>query len=216
MFGKKSLLRPLPVSNDMPPFSDIKVLSKRKQEILEKAQELFSRKGYAVASMRDLADELHIKPASLYSHYASKEDILWEIALRCAREFHEGVLHQHEKDSDPQVQLGEMIRAHISVIVRNIDAAAIFFREWEKLSEPKRSRYKELIYTYEQAFATVIERGVEAEIFRPIPAKFATSMLLSSMNWIQHWYKPRGKMRESEVARVCQAFVLDGLKRHGP
>ncbi|MEM7373604.1 MAG: TetR/AcrR family transcriptional regulator [Bacteroidota bacterium] len=195
----------------MPPFSDIKVLSKRKQQILDKAQELFSRKGYLTASMRDLAEELDIKPASLYSHYKSKEEILWEIALRCAREFHTAVLHQHAQADDPESQLAGMIRIHISVIVRNIDAAAIFFKEWQELSEPRRSQYKKLIQTYEEAFSDVLKRGIEAGVFRPIPTKFATSMLLSATNWIQHWYKPRGKMKEADVARVCKDFILAGL-----
>ena len=183
------------------PFSNIKVISKRKQEILDRAQELFNQKGYVAASMRELADELHIKPASLYSHYKSKEEILWEIALRCAKEFHDAVLPLADQDMDPTNQLSKMIQTHVEVIIRNIDAAGIFFKEWEKLNDPKRSSYAKLIQQYEEAFAGVIRKGIDQEVFQAMPAKFATSMLLSSINWIQHWYKPRGKMKVSEIAK---------------
>ena len=196
-------------------FSDIKVLSKRKREILDRAQELFNQKGYATASMRDLAEELHIKPASLYSHYQSKEEILWEIALRCAREFHEGVLPLTQTHEEPLELLRSMIKAHVTVIIRNIDAAGIFFTEWEKLSEPRRSTYASLIQEYEEAFAKVIREGIRMGIFRSVPAKFATSMLLSSINWIQHWYRPRGKMKEAQITQTCQEFILEGLMTRG-
>lgn len=195
-------------------FSDDKVLSKRKQEILDRAQELFNRKGYVSASMRDLAEELSIKPASLYSHYASKEEILWAIAVRCAREFYEGVLPIAERDMTPDKRLEKMIDAHISVIIRNIDAAGIFFKEWKKLNEPKRTEYAKLILGYEAAFAQVIQEGISDGIFQDIPPKFTSSMLLAAINWIQYWYKPTGNMKEEDISAVCKAFILNGLMKH--
>ena len=40
----------------------------RKEQVIRKAAELFKQKGYAAASMRDLAQLLGIEAASLYSH----------------------------------------------------------------------------------------------------------------------------------------------------
>lgn len=47
-----------------------------RQRIIDAAIGLFAEHGYAATSMRDLATHLHIKAGSLYTHFASKEEIL--------------------------------------------------------------------------------------------------------------------------------------------
>jgi AcrR family transcriptional regulator len=48
-----------------------------KCRIIKAAMRLFATKGYAGASMRDIAKEVDIKPASIYSHFDSKETLLY-------------------------------------------------------------------------------------------------------------------------------------------
>jgi Transcriptional regulator len=54
--------------------------SKTKEHILMEATILFAKNGYAAVSMRDLAEVIGIKPASLYNHFDSKE-ALWDAVL---------------------------------------------------------------------------------------------------------------------------------------
>jgi AcrR family transcriptional regulator len=137
---------------------DIQPLSDRKREILNSARGLFSRKGFLAATMRDLAKELNIQPPSLYSHYDSKDEILWEIALRCANQFYEEVLPIAEEEASIADRMDRMIRQHASVILANQDAAAIFLLEWEHLAEPRRSKFAEITHYYQQAFVKTHQR----------------------------------------------------------
>ena len=192
-------------------FTDLKTLTPRKKQILDTAQQLFSQQGFVSASMRDLAKELDIKPPSLYSHYDSKNDILWEIALRCAQEFFQHVLPLAQGAALPEVRLKKMIRAHVEIIVKNMDASAIFFHEWQMLEGEKKEIYSALIQEYEATFAGVIKEGIASGIFRDIPTKFMTSTLLSAINWIQLWYKPEGKMSVEDISKEFQSFIIIGL-----
>mgnify|MGYP002521377708 CR=1 FL=1 len=47
-----------------------------KQEIFDAALNLFSTKGYEATSVSEIAEAVGIKKASLYSHFASKQEIL--------------------------------------------------------------------------------------------------------------------------------------------
>lgn len=47
-----------------------------REEILDAAAELFTTHGYASTSTRRIADEVGVRQASLYHHFATKDDIL--------------------------------------------------------------------------------------------------------------------------------------------
>jgi len=50
-------------------------ISEAKMKILEASLELFSKYGYEATSISQIADALGVKKASLYSHFASKQEI---------------------------------------------------------------------------------------------------------------------------------------------
>ncbi|MBT0770079.1 TetR/AcrR family transcriptional regulator [Kineosporia sp. J2-2] len=56
-----------------------------RQRIIEAATELFSTRGYAATTTRDIADKVGIRQPSLYSHFKVKADILVEVELQTFR-----------------------------------------------------------------------------------------------------------------------------------
>jgi len=62
--------------------------SKTKEHILMEATILFAKSGYTAVSMRDLAEVIGIKPASLYNHFDSKE-ALWAAVLEHTTELYQ-------------------------------------------------------------------------------------------------------------------------------
>jgi TetR/AcrR family transcriptional regulator, biofilm operon repressor len=65
-----------------------------KERILQAAIDLFAKQGYDAVSMRDLAAAVGIKAASLYKHFASKEELL-ECIFQAYRD-----LMQHSNEID--------------------------------------------------------------------------------------------------------------------
>lgn len=57
-------------------------MRKNKQDITEIAMALFRQKGYDGVSMRDVALAVGLQKASLYSHFASKEDLIAAVICR--------------------------------------------------------------------------------------------------------------------------------------
>lgn len=53
-----------------------------REQILDVAQDLFTRQGYDKTSLRDIAERLAITKAALYYYFERKEDILLELHLR--------------------------------------------------------------------------------------------------------------------------------------
>lgn len=61
-------------------------------EILDIATELFRKRGYNASSMADIANESGLLKGSLYSHFDSKEDILFQVLLNLTEQFRSAVL----------------------------------------------------------------------------------------------------------------------------
>ena len=82
-----------------------------KESILLNSTLLFAVKGYGSVSMRDIADSIGIKPASLYNHFASKE-ALWNAALEHAKQLY----LLYFKHLDEALEKAETFRAAVAIM----------------------------------------------------------------------------------------------------
>ena len=191
----------------------VKAVAERKTQILAAGEKLFNEKGYLATSVRDLADAVGMEAASLYSHYKSKEDILWTIADRCANEFFESVKPIANSKLHTQKKLTDMIVAHVGVITRNIDTSAVFFREWRHIGEPRRSEYAMLRNEYESIFKEVVRQGIQENLFKNYDEGFSTRTIMSALNWTHTWYRADGELSSEEIGQHLAGILLNGLVR---
>ena len=183
----------------------------RKEQIYSTAGALFSQKGYHATSMRDIASELEIQGGSLYSHISSKEDVLWEIVQRAAREFEECVEPLAHEPVAASERLQKMIRAHVAVVAHRLEDATVFFHEWRFLGAERRRQVAQQRDRYEAAFRAVIQDGVDSGELRQVDPKLAALLVLSSVNWLYQWYTPDGPLAPDAVADGFSELLLGGL-----
>lgn len=187
-------------------------ISKTKDQIVAVAQRMFKQRGYAAASMREIASEVGVEPASIYSHFKSKDDILKYICFRIADEFFEVQEPVSNSMSNPVEKLKRMIAAHIGVIMNNLDAATVFFIEWSFMKEADLKEFIKLRERYEKGFREVIQDGITSGDFRIMDVNFTVRLLFSVMNGIHEWYKASGKVSPDEVGEKMSRFILSGLE----
>jgi TetR/AcrR family transcriptional regulator, cholesterol catabolism regulator len=184
----------------------------RKDQIIEIATSLFMRNGYSATSMRDLATEVGIEAASLYSHFKSKEEILQIVCFRMAQEFFESLDKIQYSELSATEKLQAVIKSHVLVITKDINASAVFQNEWKHLTEPYLADFLALRTEYEKRFRQIVKDGIAKGEFKQIDDKFAVMTILSSINWIHNWYKPTGKMNANDVADNFSEILIIGLK----
>jgi TetR/AcrR family transcriptional regulator, cholesterol catabolism regulator len=187
----------------------------RKEQVIRKAAELFKEKGYAAASMRDLAQLLGIEAASLYSHIKSKEEILRNLCFDMAAEFRKS-LEEVEKQHVPateKLRLG--IIGHIQVMSKDLTASAVFMNEHRHLSQPYLRDFLLLRINYINRFKTIIEEGMDKGEFKSsIDKKLAVMTLFSSLNWMPMWYDPSGIIEPVELGVQLADMLVNGLKKN--
>lgn len=189
-------------------------MSDRKAQIKNKAASLFKSKGYAATSMRQLAKAVGIEPASLYSHFKSKEAILKAICFEMAEKFFDAHHRMVSVDKTPPNQLKEAIFAHILVITENIDRAAVFFQDWRHLSGNDLQEFKVLQKNYENRFLKILKTGNLSQDFNAQDEKFCLLTIFSAMNWTFEWYKPNGQMNAEAIAANLSQILMGGLMKN--
>lgn len=184
----------------------------RKEQINQAAAKLFRQKGFEAASMRDIAGELGIEAASLYSHIKSKDEILETICFRMADELLKAIEEVNDLYFNAEEKLGMAIKNHVKIVTGNLDASSVFLREWRHLTKPKLKEFIEMRDKYENGFKQILINGENENVFEAPDKKFAVLTILSALNWLTEWYNPKGKMTAEEIAEHLTEFILTGLR----
>jgi len=184
----------------------------RKQQIEEKATQLFQEKGYTATSMRDLAQVLGIEAASLYSHIKSKEEILQKTCFLMAEEFFTAWSKVENENNSMAAKMRKAMIVHVQVVTKNTAASAVFFNEWRHLSEPYLGDFLAMREDYEGRFMQIILDGMSSGEFKKVDKKFMMLTILSSLNWTHNWYKENGNLSPEEIGERLANLLLNGLK----
>ena len=187
----------------------------RRSELLAAAIKLFSDRGYEATSVRDIAEAIALKAGSLYTHIETKEDLLWEILSESADRIFAAIQPILDSKILTLEKIRKAIAAHVKVITDSTAAASIYLTEWRHLSEPRRGEFAARRDAYERVFRELIRDAIREGTFSDVDEKFATLLVLSSVNWIYQWYRRDGSMMAEEIARRITDLLFHGLKRAG-
>lgn len=187
----------------------------RREQILEAAADLFADKGYHATTVRDIAEVSGMLSGSLYAHFGSKEDLLFEIVQRAAGQFMAAVEPIARGSGGAGDRLRKAMAAHIQVVADSIAAATVFNHEWQGVSGERRAALEAMRDGYEALLAEIIDQGVSSGEFRPVDRRFARLLVLSAVNWLYVWYKPDGPLRPAEVADKFAELILNGVIKGG-
>jgi AcrR family transcriptional regulator len=185
---------------------------RRDSEVLDAAAKVFYSRGYAAASVQDIADELDILKGSLYHYIEKKEDLLFWL-LKGSHDDVEGILEEiAASDLPPLEQLREYTRRQVEYTSNNLVRMAIYYREASQLSTARRHQITSKRRAHEQFVASLIARAQESGEAKGggDPALMA-NFVFGSMIWVYRWYKPGRDRPPAEVAAACADFVIDGV-----
>lgn len=188
----------------------------RRRQIEDAASGLFRVNGYAATSVRDIARALDLRGASLYSHVAGKEDVLWTLVERAAGRFEESLAAAEravdQTGGGPADQLAAIVRAHARLVAREPELASVFATEWRHLTGERRAAILARRDAYERHLRDVIADGMASGELALTDVPVAAAFLLSALNGIASWYRPDGRLSPDDLADRYADLALDALR----
>jgi AcrR family transcriptional regulator len=179
----------------------------RKTEIITIAAQLFKEKGYSAVTMRDIAQVMNIKAASLYNHIKSKQEILVLIIIEIAEEFTSTILQIVNSDESTNQKLEKVIQLHIDITLRNSDALACLNNDWMHLADTDLTYFIKMREEYEENFRTIIKNGIANSEIKNLNVEVIIFSTLSTLRTLYLWY---GK-KKSPNAAVLKSNMIEVL-----
>jgi len=183
----------------------------RKTIIFKEAAKLFREKGYQAANLRELARRAGIQGGSIYHHFSSKQEILFQLMNNTMNDMIERLLAILAPLESPTEQLRQTMRFHIEYHIVGTDETYITDDELRNL-EPdnylqiiaKRDRYQHLI-------EGILRQGQQLENWQISDIKLFSRAVIQMCAGVTRWYQPKGNFTIDEIAAQYFSLVTRGL-----
>jgi len=192
-----------------PPASDSR-FTRRLTEILACATEVFCKKGYEGASMRDLSRESGMSLAGLYYYFESKERLLYLIQKHTFATIVQRLKARLEGVEDSEERIRIFILNHLEYFLANQAAMKVLSHEDEVLKNGFGAEVAVIKREYYRICVGLLD-DLKRELGLQFTTRLAVLSLFGMMNWIYTWHKPRVDADAKSIAREMGDIFLRGV-----
>jgi TetR/AcrR family transcriptional regulator, cholesterol catabolism regulator len=183
---------------------------RRMAEILIHATDVFCKKGYEGASMRDLSRATGMSLAGLYYYFESKERLLFLIQKHTFTTIVARLKQRLGGVTDPEERIRIFIQNHLEYFLANQAAMKVLSHEDDAL----KNGFASEVATIKREYYRICV-GLLDELKRDRGLQFSTRIavlsLFGMMNWIYTWHNPRVDADAGSMAREMGDIFLRGV-----
>ena len=186
--------------------------------IRKEALRLFSERGYAAVSMRELAAAVGVRQGGLYNHFPSKQALLVDLMATHIK----ALLKAHETAmagaTGPEEMLRAFVENHVAYHLDFPQDVFLAYMELRSLDADNRRDVVALRDQYEHALRAVLEDGKEQGVFTIDDPAVHARMLLSMLTGATTWYQDGGRLTRDDIVACHLRGALQsvGLKVEKP
>jgi TetR/AcrR family transcriptional regulator, cholesterol catabolism regulator len=187
---------------------------RRLAEILTHATEVFCKKGYEGASMRDLSRASGMSLAGMYYYFQSKERLLFLIQKHTFTTIVQRLKARLEGVSDPEQQIRIFVLNHLEYFLANQAAMKVLSHEAEALKNGFASELAAIKREYYRICVGLLDE-LKSNLGLQFSTRIAVLSLFGMMNWIYTWHNARVDADAEQLAREMSDIFLRGVMAGG-
>lgn len=183
----------------------------RREMILQEAARLFREKGYLAANLRELASRAGIQGGSIYHHFASKQEILFQVMDDTMSDMIAQLTERLNGAETPAERLRRMMLFHIEYVVTGSDRTYITDDELRNL-EPEN--YRQVVAKrdrYQRIIENILADGRDLEGWSVDDAKLFTRAVIKICAGVASWFRVEGDLEIRQIADAYVKLVCHGL-----
>jgi AcrR family transcriptional regulator len=184
------------------PGRSVETVSDAAVRLMEAAADAFAAKGFHATTTRDIASHAGLSPAGVYVHFASKEDLLFQLS----REGHEAARDMLVAASSAAGSPTEALRSIMAVFsqwhAEHFRVARIVQYEFQNLTPEHREAVLGLRKEIDSVVRDVLTAGVASGEFTVTDVPDTALALLSMAVDVARWYDPEIKRTPAAIGRT--------------
>jgi AcrR family transcriptional regulator len=180
----------------------------RRGQLVRESARLFREKGYEGTSVRDIAAATGLQSGSWVYHFKTKQDILAAVMEEGLEQALARIEEIARQSLPPRQQFRALVRTHLDTILGpGQDFIPVLLYEWRSLEPAARPRVVALQRRYEAVWEHVITKLHRSGDWA-MPTHVDRLLMFGALNWIAHWYRPRGRLAVADLAEEALRFFL--------
>ncbi|RNL62482.1 TetR/AcrR family transcriptional regulator [Nocardioides marmoriginsengisoli] len=180
---------------------------KGSRRFLTAAVVAFSGRGYHATTTRDIATLAGSSPAGIYTYYATKADLLYEISVIAHQYILDETIAAVAVHEDPIGRISEVVRRSVTYHAEEHVLARVVNTDFRALDVPRLAAILKMRRQISTIVRDEVARGVELGVFDVNHIEGATIAILRLLD-VAPWYNERGPMSPAELAEVYVALIL--------
>lgn len=186
------------------------VIGERYETILGAACEVFARRGFHQASIREIARAAGLSLAGLYHYVGGKEELLFLVLDRSLDRLLAALDRARDAARSPETRLLALVGTHLEFGFQHAHALRIINRDHELLPEPRRSEIAQKRHAYLQRGLGIL-RELDPHERSGDELLSATNLLLGMLNGIATRPFLRSHDDVQSLAAEVAALFLHGF-----
>jgi len=183
------------------------------ERILRAAVALFRERGYHGSSMRTLARALRMEAASLYYHFASKQEILFAILDRTLDDLLAGVGRAVASADGPEARLRAAVRFHVLFHTDSQHEAFLSHSELRSLTQANLRLVLARRDEYERVFRGLLASGARAGVFQVSDVRLTAMAILTMCTGVATWFSDGGRLAPEAIADRYVEMIMHSVTR---
>jgi AcrR family transcriptional regulator len=187
----------------------------RRLEVLRAAARTFNSRGFHIATLDDVADELGVTKPALYYYASSKDELLAACGQLALESIETALDRSGASDLSAAVRLRRFFALYADVICGDFGRCLV-------LTEPRdlapKSRKINIAgrRALNLAVREIIREGIAEGSFRPCDDRALANALFDAFNGLAKWFNPKGASSLAALVEQYLAIFLHGVMREGP
>ncbi|HJV40902.1 TetR/AcrR family transcriptional regulator [Caulobacter sp.] len=200
---------PAVLAEEARPMAQSQKSVKKREAILRAAIEIINAKGFAAATMTDIAAALDLRDAALYYYFPNKQALAFAGHQRSLDRFEAILAAVDEAGGTGLCKLGCFLRALLDDAVSN--GPQLYFGDNSYLEDVQRRAIEARTAELSKTLERFLKEGMADGSIAPCEPALVVQLMVGMLIWLTKWTPATPGLTNERLLEAIEAMALRGL-----